>query len=107
MDDLQVGDKVSVATLVWGEDWAKAVHAPEGLTAWRHGRTHGVITAADGDRWICDFDEEDGNHASWSRKALRFETRPTKRQKLAHPAAEDEVKMSEAEAVSAAGRGTK
>ena len=74
--EIAVGDIVSVSTRVWGDSWAKEVHAKEGANAWKTGRTHGIVLSAKGAKWVCNFDEADGEHAAWAKKALQFERRP-------------------------------
>ena len=69
---LKVGDSVSVLTQAWGEAWAKSVH---GDKEWKTGRTYGTVLRREGSKWICNFAEKDGKHASWGRKPLRFEKR--------------------------------
>ena len=68
---LKVGDRVSVETRVWGDNWAQSVHGDD----WKAGRTYGKVVANDSAKWVCDFGEKDGKHASWQRSTLRFEKR--------------------------------
>lgn len=73
---LSVGDKVSTATRSWGDAWAMSVHKDEGRNAWKTGRTYGTVIGNDGEKYICDFQEDDGQHVAWAREALVFEGRP-------------------------------
>ena len=66
---LKVGDRVSVETRVWGDNWAQSVLGDD----WKAGRTYGKVVAKDSAKWVCDFGEKDGNHASCQRSTLRFD----------------------------------
>lgn len=69
---LAPGDRVSVLTRVWGDEWAQAKH----LTEWRDGRTYGVVAHSHGQsRWVCDFGEGLSARVPWQRRAIRFEGR--------------------------------
>ena len=86
---LAAGDRVSVVTHAWGEEWARRMH---GDAEWRIGRTAGTVLqqeapcAAHGmdTMWLCDFGEHerrfeslcDGAHSVWQRAALRRERCP-------------------------------
>ena len=67
---LQIGDRVSVQTRAWGNEYARSVH---GGRRFLTGRTLGTVVGevADG-KLICNFGEEqeDGQHASWEATAL-------------------------------------
>ena len=102
-EGLAIGERVSVATHLWGREWAQSVH---GESEWRTGRTWGTVLTTgvrrgqagggEGMTWLCDFGErrrggEGGGHSRWSRAALRRE--------LAQPKLADAVVGTESASV--------
>jgi hypothetical protein len=66
---LQIGERVSVETRVWGSAYARSVHGARGH---KRGRTEGVVLRKHADeRYVCDFGEEDGAHVAWAASALQ------------------------------------
>ena len=71
--NITAGDKVSVLTRLWGEDYARTVHC----TKWATGRTYGTaIKATEQGTWVCDFGEgADEEKAAWEPHVLQIGNR--------------------------------
>ena len=59
---LQIGNRVSVLTRVWGDEYARSVHGGRYQT----GRTLSTVVGEDRGRSVCDFGEGEGQHVAWA-----------------------------------------
>ena len=101
---LQPGDRVSAAAYSWGAAFAREKGDKGGRND--EVRVEGTVVEAQGNKWVCDFGDED--NIAWNRSELRFVSRsgegdPARGTKRSRPApredsSDEEEQQAEAEA---------